>query len=179
MIRLRRSSKVRPIHKVIQMIEIESSIDCLRTPFGRIRSRHSSRVGPIHKVIQMIKTESLIDCLRTPFERIRSRHGSRKLEDIWSTNVMMETSDQVCMVISKWAYSREIFKMSRIFLLKFCGVETFLCNVVFLSILRKIIFFLFQMSRKVVPLNRSFGWSWHSIAKPFSLLGRIKVIEFK
>ena len=30
------------------------------------------------------------------------------LEDAWSTMVMIETSDQVCMVISKWAYSREI-----------------------------------------------------------------------
>jgi hypothetical protein len=43
-IRSRRSSRVGPIHKVIQMIETESLIDYLRTPFGRIRSRHSSKV---------------------------------------------------------------------------------------------------------------------------------------
>ena len=119
----------------------------------------------------MIGTESLIDCLRTSFGRIRSRRSSKILEDIWSTNVMMETSDQVCMVVSKWAYSREIFKMSWIFLLKLCGVETFLCNVVFLSVLRKIFFFFpFSNEQKVVLSNRSFGWSWHSIAKPFSFI---------
>ena len=83
------------------MIGIESAIDFLCTSFGSIKSRRNSRVGPIHKAIQMIETESLIDYLRTPFERIRSRRSSRKLEDIWSTNVMMETSDQVSMVISK------------------------------------------------------------------------------
>jgi hypothetical protein len=83
------------------MIGTESLIDCLHTSFERIRSRRSSRVGLIHKVIQMIETESLMDCLRTSFKRIRSRRSSRKLEDIWLTNVMMETSDQVCMVISK------------------------------------------------------------------------------
>jgi hypothetical protein len=42
-IRSRRSSRVRPIHKVIQMIETESLLDYLRTSFGRIRSRRSSR----------------------------------------------------------------------------------------------------------------------------------------
>jgi hypothetical protein len=146
-IRSRRSSRMRPIHKVIQMIKTESVLDCLRTSFGRIRSRRSSRMRPIHKVIQMIKTESVLDYLRTFFGRIRSRHSSRKLEDIWSTNVMMETSDQVCMVISKWTYSREIFKMSWIFLLKLCGVETFLCNVVFLLVSRKIIFSFFKWAK--------------------------------
>ena len=128
------------------MMGTKSLMDCLRTPFGRIRSKHSSRfrpiqrsfrwlgpslwwtayvpflkgsgpdviqeIEPIHKVIQMIVTKSLMDCLCTPFERIKSRRSSRKLKDIWSTNVMMEISDQVCMVISKWAYSREILKMS-------------------------------------------------------------------
>ena len=129
------------------MIQTESAIDCLRTSFGRIRSRRNSRVEPIQKVIQMIGTESIIDCLHTSFGRIRSRRSSRKLEDIWSTNVMMETSDQGCMVISKWAYSREIFKISWIFLLQLCGVETFLCNVVFLSVLRKIIFSFFKCAK--------------------------------
>ena len=78
-IRSRRSSRVRPIHKVIQMINTESLLDCLRTSFGRIKSRRSSKVRPIHKVIQMIKTESLLDCLRTSFGRIRSRRSSSDL----------------------------------------------------------------------------------------------------
>ena len=76
-IRSRCSSKVRPIHKIIQMIETESLIDCLRTSFGRIKSRRSSKVRPIHEVIQMIETESLIDCLRTSFGRIRLRCSSK------------------------------------------------------------------------------------------------------
>jgi hypothetical protein len=64
------------------MIGTKSLIDCLRTPFGRIKSRRSSSVGLIHKVIQMIGTESLIDYLHTPFGRIRSRRSSR---DYWKT----------------------------------------------------------------------------------------------
>ena len=31
-------------------------------------------------------------------------------------------------------------------------------------------FFPFSNEEKVVPSNRSFGWSWHSIAKPFSFI---------
>ena len=31
-------------------------------------------------------------------------------------------------------------------------------------------FFPFSNEQKVVPSNRSFGWSWHSIAKPFSFI---------
>jgi hypothetical protein len=50
-----------------------------------------NKIGLIHKVIQMIGTD----------RKIRSRRSSKKLEDIWSTNVMLETSDQVYMVISK------------------------------------------------------------------------------
>jgi hypothetical protein len=83
------------------MIGTESPIDCLRTSFERIKSRRSLRVRPIQRSFRLSGTESLIDCLRTAFGRIRSRRSSRNLEDIWSTNVMMETSDQVCMVISK------------------------------------------------------------------------------
>ena len=62
------------------------------------------------------------------------------------------------------------YLMTRIFLLKLCSVETFLCNVVFLSVLIKKSFFPFSNEEKVVPSNRSFGWSWHSIAKPFSFI---------
>jgi hypothetical protein len=40
-IRSKRSSKVGPIHKVIQMIGTESLMDYLRTSFGRIRFRRS------------------------------------------------------------------------------------------------------------------------------------------
>ena len=152
------------------MIETKSPIDCLRSSFGRIKSRRSSRVKPIQRSFRLSGTESLIDCLRTPFGRTRSRRSSRNLEDIWSTNVMMEISDQVCMVISKWAYWKEIFKISWIFLLKLCVVGTFLCNVVFLSVLIKKSFFPFSSEQKVVPSNSSFGWSWHSIAKLFSFI---------
>ena len=152
------------------MIGTESPIDCLCSSFGRIKSRRNSRVRPIQRSFRFSGTEFLIDCVRTPFRQIRSKRSLRNLEDIWSTNVMMETSDQVYMVIWKWAYWREIFKMSWIFLLKLCSVETFLCNVVFLSVLIKKSFLLFSSEEKVVPSNRSFGWSWHSIAKLYSFI---------
>jgi hypothetical protein len=133
----------------MQMIGTESPIDYLCSSFGRIKSRRSSRVRPIQRSFRFSGTEFLIDCVHTPFGRIRSRRSLRNLEDIWSTNVMMETSDQVYMVISKWAYWREIFKMSWIFLLKIFGVGTFLCNVVFLSVWIKNHFFLFQVSKRL------------------------------
>jgi hypothetical protein len=138
--------------------------------FWRIRSKRSSNVEPIQWSFKWLGPS----LWWTAYVPLLGGSGpdviQKLLEDTWSTNVMTETSDQVCMVISKWAYSREIFKMSWIFLLKLCGVETFLCNVVFLLVLRKIIFFLFSNEQKVVPSNRSFGWSWHSIAKPFSFI---------
>jgi hypothetical protein len=42
-IKSRRNSKVRPIHKVIEMIKTESLLDCLCTSFGRIRSKRSAK----------------------------------------------------------------------------------------------------------------------------------------
>ena len=84
------------------MIGTESTIDCLRTSFGRIKSRRSSRDLTYSKVMQMIGTESLIDCLRTSFGRIRSRRSSRDLTYSKVTQMIGTKSLIDCLCTSFW-----------------------------------------------------------------------------
>jgi hypothetical protein len=120
----------------MQMMRIESTIDCLCTSFGRIRSRRSSRVVGKHLV----------------------NHGDDR--NLWSS-----LHGDFKMSLFKRNFENELnFPFKTLW----CRNLSLQCGV--LVNFEKNHFFPFSNEQKIVPLNRSFGRSWHSIAEPFTFI---------